>query len=151
MSDVPWQVLDAFQVAMLRASEKLPYVLGGGHSPLHPFQPSEGIDPKGVVGYDCSGAASDIVNRLDGLGHAMDTAELLTTPLLADGEGEFCTLWIAQYPGVLEHAAMQFKLPESPANRWFMAAYPGTTVGWFDLPDNWVTDTPLPYTPRRRK
>jgi len=87
------------------------------------------------------------VNRVTPLEHALSTAELLDWGV--EGEGEFLTVWVAQYPGVIEHCACQFKIPGHPQERWFMAAHTGTTVGWVDLPDSWVTG-PLPYTPRRR-
>jgi len=139
------EILSAFDCAQVRTSQKLPYVVGGGHDPAHPFQPSGGPP----AGYDCSGVASDVAHRFAPLPHAMTTGELLTTPLLANGEGEYATLWIAQYPGVLEHCAWEFKLPEHPGFRWFAAAHEGTIVGWFDYADNWVL-SPFPYKPRRR-
>ncbi len=151
MSSVAWEILKAFEVAQIRAGQDWPYVYGGGHDPHKPFQPSEStIHPvKGVIGYDCSALASDVINRITPLGKAMATPELIKWGL--HGEGENFTLWVAQYDNVFEHCVCEFKLPEEPANRWFMAASTKAVpqTGWYTLPDNWVKEEPFPYTPRR--
>jgi len=142
----PPEILSALECAQVRARQSLVYRLGGGHDPAHPFQPSGS-----PLAYDCSGAASDVIHRFAPLPHAMDTGELLTTPLLADGPGEYLTIWIAQYPDVIEHVALQFKIPGQPDHRWWMASHPDgrPEVGFVDLQDEWVL-SPFIYKPRRR-
>lgn len=140
-------VLTAFALARFRASQHLPYIKGGGHDERHPFQPSGN-----PAGYDCSGAASDVWNRLEPIGRPQTTAQLVNVG--QRGEGAHATLWVAQYPGVLEHCAFEFKIPSVPELRWFAASHPGATpeVGFFTpASNNWVVEEPFVYTPRCRK
>lgn len=127
----------AFTDADWRASEKLPYVFGGGHG-SH-FQPSGGPPP----GYDCSGWVSTILHHAGILGssEALGTHELERWGL--SGEGEYMTVWTINEPGI-EHAFIEFKLPKHSNKRWSAANHSGTICGWVPWMD------PAGYTPRRR-
>jgi|SRR5208282_1393310 len=123
--------------------EKIPYVYGGGQN----FVPSATAASKGLKGYDCRGAACAVLHAAGLIASVEDTEELAGWG--DAGEGQYMTLWVANYP-TLHHCALEFRLPEHPGKRWWMAAHQGTLVGWVpNLPDNWVL-TPFLFAPRRR-
>lgn len=123
-------------------ARRLPYVFGGGHG-VAAVKP-EGIPPTnggvagGPVGLDCSGAASACL----WYGGLLDHQEALATPELeawgTAGPGQYLTLRVLDIEGVIHHCFLEFHLPAPRTRRYFMAAVPGTIVGWFELDPTWV-------------
>ena len=136
MSTPAPSILSAFDDADWRASQKLPYVFGGGHSSR--FQPSGS-----PAGYDCSGWVSTILHHAGILGssEALDTHALERWGLA--GRGEFMTVWTINVPG-LEHTFIEFKVLGHLTKRWSAANHTGAICGWVPWMD------PAGYTARRR-
>lgn len=118
-----------------------PYVYGGGHGPG--FEPTKGIplyNPKGLIGYDCSGLVSAGSHAGGVLGVEKPAPWPLDTEELVDwgdaGEGEHITVWVRNDPGVQQHCFFDFHgMPEWPVTqRYAQAPHTGEWVEWFTAP-----------------
>jgi hypothetical protein len=124
--DPKTHVMKALAKAQWIASQRFPYVFGGGHRSDGTFGPSNaagGYQP-GPVGYDCSSMVCDILHSagvFPGPG-VTDVAGLLNWG--QPGKGKYMTVWIK---GPDEHTFIEFDLPTGKT--FFEAHHTGTIVG----------------------
>ena len=140
MSEPSREILIAYETANIEDAKQIPYVYGGGHTK---FGPTFGIYNKTIVGFDCSGWVSYI---LDKAGILYSNVPLATEELEnwgLSGRGEFMTLWVRNFQEE-HHCFLDFAIP-GKIHKWSQAGHAGELCGWAN---ELLT---AGFVPRRRK
>lgn len=101
-----------------------------------------------LKGLDCSKADSWVLKAGGILSRLMGTRELGSTSELANGIGQFMTIWVADTM-LLEHSTLEFDMPGKGRQFW-TARKSGTTVGFYTLEGGRDYLSAAGFKPRRR-